>query len=53
MDIAGSCFCGEITYSVSAPLNVARSCHCSRCRKIFGGNAQQYIERPDGITVND
>ena len=48
MDIAGSCFCGEVSYAVSAPLNVARSCHCSRCRKIFGGAASAYAEVEPG-----
>ena len=48
MLIKGSCFCGLITYAVSAPLKNARSCHCSRCRKIFGGPSSAYAEVQNG-----
>jgi len=44
MSISGSCFCGQITYEVTAPLENARSCHCSRCRKAFGGPSSAYAE---------
>ena len=44
MSITGSCFCGEITYEVTAPLQNARSCHCSKCRKAFGGASSAYAE---------
>ena len=44
MSISGSCFCGLITYEVTAPLENARSCHCSRCRKAFGGPSSAYAE---------
>ena len=44
MTIFGSCLCGLITYKVAAPLENARSCHCSRCRKAFGGAASAYAE---------
>jgi len=46
MAISGSCFCGLISYAVSAPLENPRSCHCSRCRKAFGGAASAYAEVP-------
>jgi hypothetical protein len=46
--ISGSCFCGEVTYAVTAPLQNARSCHCSRCRKVFGGAASAYAEVAPG-----
>ena len=50
MSISGSCFCGQISYAVSAPLENARSCHCSRCRKVFGGPSSAYAEvRPDSF----
>lgn len=48
MTITGSCFCGLITYAVSAPLENARSCHCSRCRKVFGGASSAYAEVQSG-----
>ena len=44
MPVSGSCFCGDVSYEVSAPLQNARSCHCSRCRKAFGGAASAYAE---------
>ena len=44
MVISGSCFCGAVTYSVSSPLKNARCCHCSRCRKLFGGAGSAYAE---------
>jgi hypothetical protein len=44
MSISGSCFCGQITYEVSAPLENPRCCHCSRCRKAFGGPSSAYAE---------
>lgn len=34
MTITGACFCGEITYEVNGVLCDARSCHCSRCRRV-------------------
>ncbi|MCB1051142.1 MAG: GFA family protein [Acidobacteria bacterium] len=40
--ITGGCFCGVVTYRVSGPLQDARSCHCSRCRKVFSAQASAY-----------
>lgn len=40
--LTGGCACGSITYSIKAPLLDARSCHCSRCRKAFSGQASAY-----------
>ena len=37
MAIEGACFCGAMTYGLDAPLDPATRCHCSRCRKAFGG----------------
>ena len=48
MSISGSCLCGLITYGISAPLKNARSCHCSRCRKAFGGASSAYAEVKPG-----
>jgi hypothetical protein len=48
MKITGSCFCGQVTYEVMAPLERARSCHCSKCRKAFGGPSSAYAEVRDG-----
>ncbi len=37
--ITGECFCGAITYQVDGKLRDAKSCHCSRCRKVFSAQA--------------
>lgn len=42
--LTGGCFCGAVTYQVQAPLGAARQCHCSRCRKAFGGAGSAYVE---------
>ncbi len=42
--ITGECFCGAITYELRGPLRNPRSCHCSRCRKAFSGQASAYAE---------
>ena len=48
MPIEGGCFCGRIHYRVTAPLRIARSCHCSRCRKAFSGAGSTYAEVAPG-----
>lgn len=48
MTITGECFCGKVTYKVERPLRDARSCHCSRCRKIFSAQASAYAEVEPG-----
>lgn len=48
MTISGECFCGAVTYEVAGVLRDARSCHCSRCRKAFSGQASAYaLVNPD------
>ncbi|CAA0092376.1 Uncharacterised protein [Zhongshania aliphaticivorans] len=42
MAITGECFCGSIKYQIDGKLKDARSCHCSRCRKVFSGQASAY-----------
>ncbi|WP_415893617.1 GFA family protein [Neptuniibacter sp. PT8_73] len=39
MPITGECFCGEVTYRIDGNLKDGRSCHCSRCRKLFNAQA--------------
>lgn len=48
MVITGGCFCGRVRYQVKAPLQNARSCHCSRCRKAFSGAGSAYAEVAPG-----
>lgn len=42
MAITGGCFCGQIGYQVQGKLKDARSCHCSKCRKVFSAQASAY-----------
>lgn len=42
MKLTGECFCGEIRYQIDGKLSDARSCHCSRCRKVFSSQASAY-----------
>ncbi|MEM7128728.1 MAG: GFA family protein [Chloroflexota bacterium] len=42
MAITGECFCGTVKYQIEGKLRDARSCHCSRCRKAFSGQASAY-----------
>lgn len=42
--ISGACFCGAVTYEVDGALRAARSCHCSMCRRVFGGAASAYAQ---------
>lgn len=32
----GSCLCGGVTYTVSAPMRPVIACHCRQCRKTSG-----------------
>tara|TARA_R110002096_G_scaffold301525_3_gene496452 strand:- start:2079 stop:2501 length:423 start_codon:yes stop_codon:yes gene_type:complete len=40
--LTGECFCGAITYQIDGKVRDARSCHCSRCRKVFSAQASAY-----------
>ncbi|MFC4860528.1 GFA family protein [Pseudomonas sp. MAHUQ-62] len=33
----GGCHCGQLRYTVEAPLNNVAHCHCSICRRTTGG----------------
>ncbi len=44
MTVTGECFCGGVRYELEGDLRDARSCHCSRCRKAFSGQASAYAE---------
>jgi len=41
-NITGECFCGEMSYKIIQPLQDAALCHCSRCRKAFGGSGSYF-----------
>ena len=34
--LTGSCLCGAIRYTVSAPVTELRACHCAHCQKTSG-----------------
>ena len=40
----GGCFCNSVRYKLVGPLQNARACHCSRCRKAFSGASSAYAE---------
>ena len=43
-ELTGGCLCGAVRFAISSPLQTARSCHCSRCRKAFSGAGSAYAE---------
>jgi hypothetical protein len=45
----GSCLCGAVAYRLAAPLEVMRSCHCSRCRCASGS---AYFVGLPGLAAN-
>ena len=49
--ITGSCFCSKISYEVDGSLQNGRSCHCSRCRKVFSGASSAYAELAPGSKI--
>jgi hypothetical protein len=49
-EVQGGCFCNTIRYRVTGPLQHARSCHCSRCRKAFSGAGSAYAELAPSAT---
>jgi hypothetical protein len=34
--LTGSCLCGAIRYTISAPVTALRACHCTHCQKTSG-----------------
>ena len=34
--LSGSCLCGAIRYTVTAPVTELRACHCTHCQKTSG-----------------
>jgi hypothetical protein len=34
--LSGSCLCGAIRYTISAPVSELRACHCTHCQKASG-----------------
>ena len=34
--VSGSCLCGAIRYTITAPVSELRACHCTHCQKTSG-----------------
>ncbi|KAH9176899.1 Mss4-like protein [Lactarius sanguifluus] len=34
--LTGACFCGEVTYALSAPPVLRAYCHCTQCQRLTG-----------------
>ncbi len=49
MTVTGECLCRAVTYEYRGTFNRTRSCHCSKCRKAFGGAGavMGFIEHED------
>ncbi len=50
--LAGSCLCGEVQYSVEDNFEYALNCHCSKCRRASGSAYKSFggIKR-EALTV--
>ena len=48
----GGCLCGAIRYSISAPINELRACHCEHCQRASGshGTVAAFVPR-SGFTI--
>lgn len=42
--IHGSCCCGAVAFTLSAPPTMMATCHCSRCRKV-GASSFVFVRR--------
>ena len=48
----GGCLCGAIRYSITAPINELRACHCVHCQRASGshGTVAAFVPR-DGFKL--
>ncbi len=35
--LTGRCLCGSLTFEIQGPIHNMGHCHCSKCRKAYGG----------------
>ena len=49
LPLTGGCLCGGVRFEVSAPLESAGYCHCTRCQRRTGGGSSAQA-RIDGST---
>ncbi|MFD0859000.1 GFA family protein [Roseovarius aquimarinus] len=50
MTRTGSCLCGAVKFTISAPMAETHACHCSMCLKWSGGVALAFEVPKDGVT---
>ncbi|MCB1762123.1 MAG: GFA family protein [Gammaproteobacteria bacterium] len=49
-EIAGSCLCGKVRFTIWGPFSAFHLCHCSRCRKDTGSaHASNIFTEPGNI----
>jgi hypothetical protein len=49
----GGCLCGNVRYSVSAPMKNVIACHCTHCRKISGAGSSHNVAIPtDALRID-
>lgn len=49
----GSCLCGDVSFTVSAPLRQVTACHCGQCRKTHGHYAAYTAAPTDSIHFSE
>ena len=49
--ITGGCLCGNIRYTVSAPIEKIIACHCTHCQKASGTGASHNAVVPSSAVV--
>jgi hypothetical protein len=50
--ITGSCLCGAIRFTISAPINELRACYCTNCQKASGAAGSVNVVVPSsGFTL--
>lgn len=51
MSVRGSCLCGAVWYSVSAPIRGMHACHCTQCRKQSGHYVAAASAPRDAVSI--
>jgi Uncharacterized conserved protein len=46
--VSGGCLCGAVRFTLAPPVAPATRCHCTRCRKRFGGAGSAMSPVSDG-----
>lgn len=52
--IRGSCFCGQVTFTITPPTKWCAHCHCSMCRRIHGAGVVTWVGcEADSVELSD